>query len=111
MSEEYTPERSYSAFWPILIFLTAFAISCFYQLYEVSAHRHYLQTQFSAAQPDIKKAEDTQARLVALMNDLLSTATKDANAAQIIHEAKQAGIIRERQAGDTNAAPAAATNP
>jgi hypothetical protein len=107
MSEEYTtPERSYSAFWPVLIFLAAFAISCFYQLYEVSAHRSFLQKQYATAQPDIKKAEDTQARLVALMNDLLTTATKDTNAAQIIHEAKQAGIIRERQPADTNAAPA-----
>jgi hypothetical protein len=107
MSEEYTtPERSYSAFWPVLIFLAAFAMLSFYQFYEVQAHRSYLQKQFAAAQPEIKKAEDTQSRLVSFMNDLLTTASKDTNAAQIVHEAKQAGILRERPSTDTNAAPA-----
>lgn len=117
MSEDFPNDRSYSAFWPVLIFLIAFAVSSFYQLYEVSAHISYVNGQLVAAEPTLKNAKDAQDRLVSLMNDLLATANKDSNAEQIISEAKRAGIIRERQnsdaaAGtDTNAAPSAPTPP
>ena len=106
MSEEFTRERTYSAFWPILIFLTAFTISSVYQLYGVLAQRSYFASQYQAVASDLPKAQAAQSRLVALMNDLLSTSAKDNNAALIIREAKQAGILRDRPAGDTNAAPA-----
>lgn len=105
MSEEYI-ERPYSAFWPIVIFLTAFVLSCFYQLYEVEAHRSAVNTQIVNAAPSLKNAQAAQDRLVALMNDLIATSKTDNNAAAIIREAKQAGILRERPNTDTNAAPA-----
>jgi hypothetical protein len=115
MSEDFPDERSHSAFWPVLIFLVAFAISSFYQLYEVISHSSYVNSQLVQAEPTLKSAKVAQDRLVALMNDLISTSTKDSNAAQIIREAKQAGFIRERpnvDAGtDTNAAPNAPTPP
>jgi len=106
MSEEYTPERTYSAFWPMLIFLVAFIISSFYQLYEVLEHRSAVNKQYDMESVNLPKAQAAQTQLVSLMNDLLATAAKDANAAQIVREAKQAGIIRDRAPGSTNAAPA-----
>jgi hypothetical protein len=105
MADEFE-EPQYSAFVPILIFLIAFAISGFYQVYEVLLQRDALNTRYNAEAPNISKATDAQNRLVAFMNDLVATAGKDANAAQIIQEAKQAGIIRENAKG-TNGAPAA----
>jgi hypothetical protein len=110
MSEDFPNERSYSAFWPIVIFLAAFAISSFYQLYEVAAHRSYVNSQLVTAEPTLKNAKAAQDRLVALMNDLLATGSKDSNAAQIIREAKQAGIIRERQTTDTSGSTSTDTN-
>ena len=108
MSEDYTPkpERTYSAFLPIFIFLAAFAILSFYQLYGVMAQRSYFARQDEAAAPDVAKALAAQNRLVNLMNDLIATSKKDSNAALIIREAKQAGILRDRPAAGTNAAPA-----
>ena len=106
MSEEY-PERSYSAFWPVLILLVAFAISYFYQLFEVISQRSAIDRQYAQLAPDISKAQAAQDRLVALMKDLVATSAKDPNAARVVQAAKQAGIIRERPAAaSTNAAPA-----
>jgi transcription initiation factor TFIIIB Brf1 subunit/transcription initiation factor TFIIB len=106
MSEEST-ERTYSAFWPMVLFLAAFAISCFYQLYEVEAHRNAVNGEIEAAAPTLKNAQAAQDRLGALINDLSSTAKIDNNAAAIIREAEQAGMLRVRSNPDTvPAAPA-----
>ena len=100
-------ERSYSAFWPVLILLTAFAISYFYQLYEVISQRGMIDRQYEQLAPSLPKAQAAQDRLVALMKDVVATSARDPNAALIVREAKQAGIIRERPApASTNAAPA-----
>lgn len=106
MSEEYTTERSYTAFWPLVIFLVAFVLLTFYQLYGVLAQRSYFNDQYDKAEPNIQKADEARNRLSALVNDLISVSSKDNNAMQIIREAAQAGIIH--QAPGTNAAPAAA---
>jgi hypothetical protein len=106
MSDD-TEEQSYSAFWPVLILLAAFAISYFYQLFEVISERGMVDKQYEQLAPNISKAQAAQDRLVALMKDLVATSAKDPNAARIVAEAKQAGIIRERPApASTNAAPA-----
>jgi hypothetical protein len=106
MSDE-NPERSYSAFWPVLILLAAFAVSYFYQLFEVISQRSMIDKQYAQMEPNISKAQAAQDRLVKLMQDLVATSAKDPNAARIVNEAKQAGIIRERPpTANTNAAPA-----
>jgi len=100
-------ERSYSAFWPVLILLAAFAISYFYQLFEVISQRSMVDRQYAQLAPDVSKAQAAQDRLVALMKDVVATSAKDPNAALVVREAKQAGIIRERPpTASTNAAPA-----
>jgi hypothetical protein len=108
MSEE-TTERTYSAFWPMVIFLAAFALSCFYQLYEVEAHRNAVNGEIEAAAPTLKNAQAAQDRLGALISDLNSTAKTDNNAAAIIREAEQAGMLRVRPNPDPTAAPTAPT--
>jgi hypothetical protein len=108
MSEEST-ERTYSAFWPMVIFLGAFALSCFYQLYEIEAHRSAVNGEIEAAALTLKNAQAAQDRLGALINDLSSTAKMDPNAAAIIREAEQAGMLRVRSNPDTTAAPTAPT--
>jgi hypothetical protein len=106
MSEEYQqpvyvpvqqPERpGYSAFWPMLIFLIAFLLSCFYQLAQVFAQRDLISRRYNAEVVNLPKAQDAQNRLVALVNDLVTTSAKDPNAAQIVQEAKQAGILHDK---------------
>lgn len=105
MSEEYPAERSYSAFWPLAVFLVAFVLLSFYQLYGVLAQRSYFNSQYEKAEPNLPKADEARNRLSALVNDLISISHKDNNALQILREAAQAGIIH--QAPSTNAAPAA----
>ena len=106
MAEEFE-EHSYTAFWPVLIFLIAFACSCFYQLYEVLDQRDALNKRYTAESVNLPKAAAAQNRLVAFMNDLVTTGTKDPAAAQIVQEAKQAGIIRDNPNASSGAAPAA----
>jgi hypothetical protein len=97
----------YTGFWPILIFLTAFAFSSFYQIAQVLEQHSLLNQQYNAEAVNIPKAKDAQKRLVDLLNDLITTGAKDPSAAQIVREVKEAGIIRD--SAKTNAAPA--TNP
>ena len=104
MSDELS-DRSYSAFWPVLILVAAFTISNFYQLYELIAHRSAVKHQIDLGMPNVPKAQAAQDRLVSLLKDLVNTAQKDPNALQIVREATQAGIVRERPN-----APAPSTN-
>jgi hypothetical protein len=106
MTEEFQ-QRTYSMFWPVLIFMAAFALSCFYQLAQLLEQRDTLSKRYTAEAVNLPKAQEAQNRLVALMNDLVTTGAKDPNAAQIIQEAKAAGIIHEKQ----NAAAAPASTP
>lgn len=107
MAEEYS-ERSYSVFWPVVIFQVAFMLSCFYQIGQVMVERDALQKRLTAEAVNLPKAQDAQNRLVALINDLASTAAHDQNAALIVEEARQAGIIRDNASATAapNSAPA-----
>jgi len=105
MSDEIQ-ERRYSGFWPLLIFLVAFVLSNSYQLILVFEQRDALARRYNAEYLNLPKAQDAQNRLVALVNDLVATSAKDANAAQIIQEAKQAGILHDKAPPATSGAPA-----
>jgi len=111
MSDELS-DRPYSAFWPVLILVATFTISNVYQLFELLSHRSAVDHQIELATPNIPKAQAAHDRLVALLKDVVATAQKDPNALQVVREATQAGIIRQRPANpappptDTNAATA-----
>jgi hypothetical protein len=108
MSDEY-PERSYSAFWPVVILLAAFAIFFCVQLYLVIENRSRAVHQLEVNEPNVPKAAAFHDRLTALLKDLIATSQKDANAATVVREALQAGILRQRAADSavsTNSAPA-----
>ncbi len=91
----------------MLIFLVAFAFSCLYQITQVLGQHNLLAKQYKAEAVNLPAAQEAQKRLVAFLNDLITTGAKDPAAAQIIREVKEAGIIRD--SAKTNAAPA--TNP
>ncbi len=110
MSDELS-EPSYSAFWPVLILVAAFTISNFYQLYERTAHWSAVNHQIATNKPIVAKAQAAQDRLVALLKDLVATAQKDPNAAQIMREVTQAGIVRERQNPPATSTNTPAANP
>jgi hypothetical protein len=102
------PERTFSAFVPVLILLLALTISNGIQVYALLAQRSQVTHQLDQAVPNIPKAQAAHDRLVALLKDLVSTAQAgDTNARTVVMEATQAGIIRQRPASaSTNAAPA-----
>lgn len=99
------PERSYSAFWPLVILLAAFLVSYAVQLYAVITTRSQAATRLEQVLPNIPKAQAAHDRYIALVKDLVATSQKDQNAATIVTELKRAGILRERPNG-TNAPPA-----
>ncbi len=103
------PERSYSAFVPVLILAIAFLVSYSIQLYAVISERSSVNAQIQQAMPNIPQAQAYREHYINLINDLLKTSQGgNANATQIVNELKRAGILRERPAGaaGTNAAPA-----
>ncbi len=104
------PEHSHSAFWPVLILLVALAISGFYQLYVLLSQRSAINQQYAnaTAPGNLDKAKAAQNQLLSLWKDLNSVAEKDTNAASIVREVKQSGLIRENPTapGGTNVAPA-----
>ena len=103
-------ERSYSAFWPVLIFLVIALLCYLYQLHAIISQRSAVDQQLQQAQVEVPQAKAAQDRLLALINDLAKTATTghNENAMRIMNEAKQAGIfsIRPNAPASTNAAPA-----
>jgi hypothetical protein len=103
MSEEFE-DRKYTAFWPILIFMVAFALSCFYQLYEVVEQHSALIKRADAAEVNVGAAKRVAERFVTLVNALVATSKTDPNATKIIQEAIQAGIIREKPAATNSTA-------
>ncbi len=88
----------------MLIFLAAFALSCIYQLSQVLEQRSLLVSRYSAEAVNLPRAEEARDRLVGLVNDLIATSAKDPNAALIVQEAKQAGILHDKSSS-TNSAP------
>jgi hypothetical protein len=114
MPEEYDNESTFSPFYPLLILLIGLTCWCGYQVIISNSQRSQLNQQFQSAIPTLNQAQNIKDRYVALMKDLIETSSKDANAAAIVKEATQAGLLRVTppaagaDAGATNGgAPAA----
>jgi hypothetical protein len=113
MSEEYDNESTpaYSAFYPLLILLVGIIIWAGYQVYMANSQRSATAAQIQQAMPSIVQAQNIKDRYVSLMKDLIETAGKDQQAAQIVKEATAAGLLRVQQpapGADTNAPAASA---
>ena len=119
MSEEYDNEStSYSPFYPLLVLLVGLIGWSGYQVYMANSQRSANVQQLQGAGQTIQQAMNVRDRYVALMKDLIETATtgKNAQAAQIVKEATAAGLLRVQQpapgdAGASTNAPAATDNP
>jgi cytoskeletal protein RodZ len=119
MSEEYDNESSttFSPFYPLLILLVGLILWSGYQVFMANSQRSANAAQIQAAMPSITQAQNVKDRYVSLMKDLIETASKDPQAAQIVKEATAAGLLRVQQPapGDagtsTNGAAAAAPAP
>jgi type II secretory pathway component PulL len=111
MPEEYPAEseRSYSAFWPLLIFLAAFVLVTFYQFYGILAQRSLINKQYDLEAPNAQKADDARAQFSSIVKDLVATSNKDNNAALVLRQGMQAGFLHPEQ--NTNAAAAASATP
>jgi hypothetical protein len=101
----------YSAFWPVVIVLAAFAISFLVQIIGIVGQRSEINREYAQLAPNVQKAQDARGQLLALLTDLAKTGSKepkDPNALQVVRLAIQNGFIRQRppEATDTNA-PAA----
>jgi Tfp pilus assembly protein PilE len=91
MSEEFetvetTDEPSYSAFWPVLILVIGLLLWSGYQAYGAYVQSTNLTKALVAAQPTVQTAQNVQAKLYSVAQDLLQTSAKDNNAAQIVKE-------------------------
>jgi hypothetical protein len=113
MSDEYNNDSpTFSPFYPLLVLLIGLVAWSGYQVFAANSQRSVYNQQFQAAIPTINQAQNIKDRYVALMKDLIETSSKNANAAGIVKEATQAGLLRVTQpaagdAGSTNSAPAA----
>ncbi len=117
MSDEYNNDSAtFSPFYPLLILLIGLVAFSGYQVFAANSQRSVYSQQFQQAIPTINQAQNIKDRYVALMKDLIETSAKNANAAAIVKEATQAGLLRVTQpdagaaagAGATNSAPASA---
>jgi hypothetical protein len=115
MSEEYDNESiaTFSPFYPLLILLVGMIVWMGYQDFMLNSQRSQAAAQIQSAMPNISQAQNVKDRYIALMKDLIDTAGKDQQAAQIVKEATAAGLLRVQQppageAGSTNAPAAAA---
>jgi hypothetical protein len=108
MADDASPR--YSAFWPMTIVLTAFAISFIVQIVGLIERRGSVNREYAQAAQAFPKAQAAHDRLVALLKDVAGTARTDPNAAQIVRLSLQSGILQQRAAApagsETSAAPA-----
>jgi len=106
MSEEYE-EIPLSPFWPLLIVLGALLIWSGFNIYQLNLQRTFTAAQMEQMGQPLNNAQAAQSRLIALMNDLIQTASKDQAAAQIVNQAKAAGILRlnPNASGNASSAP------
>lgn len=101
----------YSSFWPQFILMAGFLIWSSYQLYAINSQRLAINREYEALVPGIVPSQKAEAKLRAIVQDLIQTSAKDANAAQILKESIQAGILRVNK-NDANATtPPAAPAP
>jgi hypothetical protein len=79
-----------------------------YQLYAINSQRLAINKQYEALEPAIVPSQNAEAKLRAIVQDLIQMSAKDPNAAQILKESIQAGILHVNNTAGTNAtAPAA----
>ncbi len=112
MTDENIPVK-YSSFWPQFILMIGLFIWCSYQLYAINSQRLAINQQYKALEPAVVPSQEAQAKLRAIVQDLIQTSSKDANAAQILKESIQAGILHVNKTSGTNTtvAPEAPTTP
>lgn len=102
---------TYSSFWPLLILLSGLTIWSAYQLYAINSQRIAINQQYAALAPGVSPSQNAEAKLRALVEDLIQTSAKDPYAAQILKESVQAGIlhVNNKSTGtNSTAAPAPA---
>jgi len=87
-----------------------FTIWSAYQLYAINSQRLALNAQYAALEPAIVPSQNAQAKLRAIVQDLIQTSSKDANAAQILKESIQAGILHVNKSSGTNTTTAPETS-
>lgn len=103
----------YSLFIPLVILIGGFVAWFIYQDYLINGQRIHLKDELSHAEPIVGRAQQAKSRFASLVQDIVETGTKDANAAQIVTQLKKAGILVDRrdstgtEAAGTNAAPTA----
>jgi hypothetical protein len=100
---------NYSSFWPLLILLSGLTVWSAYQLYAINSQRIAINQQYAALAPGVAPSQNAEAKLRALVQDLIQTSAKDTYAAQILKESVQAGILHVNKSSGTNstASPAA----
>jgi predicted negative regulator of RcsB-dependent stress response len=106
MSTEYQTEsyevepavvRRYSSFGPLAILIVGLLLWSGYQAFTSYSQNAALTAEFKQAEPTINAAQNMQARLYAVAQDLVQTSSKDPYAAQIVKEAN----IQVRSNGST----------
>ena len=111
MSDENNNVR-YSSFWPQFILMIGFLIWSSYQLYAINSQRLAINQQYKALEPAIVPSQNAEAKLRAIVQDLIQTSSKDTYAAQILKESIQAGILHvNKNASNATAAPATPAAP
>lgn len=81
-----TPPRTYSAFWPLLIFFIGAAAWLVYQISETDNLRRLNNRAVAEILPEGEQALTAKKKLFALVQDLNQLSTKDPAAAQILRE-------------------------
>jgi hypothetical protein len=102
-SNETEIDEIYSPFWPLALLLAGLILWTAYQAYEALSQKSMLDKELITNAPTINEAASARTKLYALAEDLVQVSTRDANAAQIVRDAKI-------QVHQTNA-PAAANPP
>ena len=114
MSEEYDNQNetvTFSPFIPILIVLIGLIGWTGYQVFMANSQRSTSAATVQQAMPTIQQAQNIKDQYIGLMKDLIDTAQKDPQAAQIVKEAQAAGLLRVQQPAATNGAAASAPAP
>ncbi|MCE0499259.1 MAG: hypothetical protein LV481_15070 [Methylacidiphilales bacterium] len=109
MSEEEYESNNvyYSPFWPLTTVLVGFILWLGVQIVLLVEQQNTANNQLAQLAPTVQKAQVAYSHLVALIQDLAQTSSKDPYAAQIMKEMENAGLLRPNP--NTNGtAPAAA---
>ncbi len=117
MSDEYSheedsTEEQFTAFWPLLILIVGLLLWSGFQAYFAYHQNANLNAELEAAAPTVKVAQEMQAKLYSLAQDLLQTGARDTYAAQIVKEANiQVHAPASTNAPDASAPPSSSPAP